>query len=79
MIRRSDEPTITQLAVGAADAAAMMGVSPRNWWRWHAAGRTPPSFKVGGRRLWRVSDLRAWAESGFPRRTETTVVDTLTR
>ncbi|MEE8170476.1 MAG: hypothetical protein V3T70_08010 [Phycisphaerae bacterium] len=48
MIRRSDESTIPPLAVGAADAAAMMGVSLRNWWRWHAAGRTPPSFKVAG-------------------------------
>ncbi len=78
MIRRSDEPTVQPLAVGAADAAAMMGVSLRNWWRWHAAGRTPPSFKVGGRRLWRVADLRAWAESGFPRREECTAVDTPT-
>ena len=63
-------PLCDRLAVGAKDAAMMLGVGERTWWRWDSAGRTPSPFSLGGRKLWRVADLRRWAELGFPRREE---------
>ncbi len=61
-----------RLAVGAKTAAAMFGVGERTWWRWDDSGKTPRPFALGGRKLWRVSDLRLWATLGFPDRAEFT-------
>ncbi len=58
------------LAVGAKDAAAMFSLSSRTWWRLASAGKTPPSFQLGKRRLWRVEDLERWSAWGFPSRCE---------
>lgn len=59
-----------RLAVGAKTAAAMFGVGERTWWRWGDSGKTPSPFALGGRKLWRVADLRLWAALGFPDRVE---------
>lgn len=40
----------------------------RTWRRWDAAGKCPRGFMVGGRKIWRTSDLKSWAEWGFPNR-----------
>ena len=58
----------TRLSVGARDAAEMCGVSERAWWRLDSAGKVPPSFMLGGRRVWRTDDLKRWAEIGYPSR-----------
>ena len=42
--------------------------SLRSWRRWDSAGRCPRGFMVGGRKVWRVSDLKQWAAWGFPDR-----------
>ena len=42
----------------------------RTWRRWDAAGKCPRGFMVGRRKVWRVSDLRQWADWGFPNREE---------
>ena len=42
--------------------------SLRSWRRWDSAGKCPLGFKVGGRKVWRVSDLKQWADWGFPDR-----------
>ena len=42
--------------------------SLRSWRRWDSAGRCPRGFMVGGRKVWRMSDLKQWAEWGFPDR-----------
>ena len=44
--------------------------SLRSWRRWDSAGKCPLGFKVGGRKVWRVSDLKQWAEWGFPDRAD---------
>ena len=56
------------LSVGAKAAARMCGVSERSWWRLDSACKTPTSFMLGGRRLWRVADLERWVAAGFPNR-----------
>jgi hypothetical protein len=42
--------------------------SLRSWRRWDTAQKCPRGFTVGGRKVWRVSDLKQWAEWGFPDR-----------
>ncbi len=33
-----------------------------------SGGKLPRGFKVGGRKVWRISDLQRWCEWGFPDR-----------
>lgn len=54
------------LLIRAKDAAALCGVSPRKWGDLQASGQIPPSFKLGGCRVWRVSDLKKWVAWGMP-------------
>ena len=56
------------LALDARAAAKMFSLSLRTWRRMDSAGRIPPGFKLGGRKLWRRADLEQWAEWGFPDR-----------
>lgn len=56
----------TALSVGAPVAAAMVGLSLRTWWRLQSIGKAPKGVRVGGRKLWRVSDLQRWVDDGFP-------------
>ena len=42
--------------------------SLRTWRRWDSAGKCPRGFKCGGRKVWRLADLRQWAAWGFPDR-----------
>ncbi len=48
----------------------IIGVSLPTWRRMDAGGKIPRGFTVGGRKLWRVSDLERWAAAGFPDRAE---------
>jgi predicted DNA-binding transcriptional regulator AlpA len=58
------------LLVTARQAAAMCGKSLRTWRSWDAAGWIPRPIRIGRSTLWRVDELRAWAEAGCPRRGE---------
>ena len=58
------------LAVGADEAAAMVGLSRRTWFRMMAEGSIPQSFKLGAKRVWRTADIELWVEQGFPNREE---------
>ena len=68
------KPTTTcepePLAVDVRQMARMVPFGVRTLRRMDASGRIPSGFKVGGRKLWRVSDLTLWASWGFPERTE---------
>ena len=59
-----------QLAVDVKQMARMVPFSVRTLRRMDAAGKLPRGFKLSGRKLWRVSDLRLWAAWGFPERKE---------
>ena len=58
--------------VDAALAAPHFKVTLRTWRRWDSAGRIPPGFKIGGRKLWRATDLELWSNWGFPKRADFT-------
>lgn len=59
-----------QLAVDVRQMGKMVPFSVRTLRRMDAAGKLPRGFKVGARKLWRVSDLRLWTDWGFPERRE---------
>ena len=59
-----------RLAVDVQQMAQMVPFSIRTLRRMDSAGKLPRGFKLGGRKLWRVSDLRLWTEWGFPERQE---------
>ena len=60
--------TSTAMLIGRIDAARLCGVSPASWDRLTSAGKTPASLRLGGRVLWRRSDLDAWITLGLPDR-----------
>lgn len=64
------------LLVGRLDSALICSVSPATWDRLNAAAKTPRSIKLGGRVVWRRSDIVAWINLGCPDRK---TFETLTR
>ena len=69
----STEPA---LLVGRIEAARLSAVSPASWDRLTSAGKTPRPIKLGGRVVWKRSDLEAWTKLGCPDRQ---TFDTLTQ
>lgn len=56
------------LLVGRETAASLVALSVATWDRLTAAGKTPAPVKLGGRVLWRTSDLELWTNLGCPDR-----------
>ena len=70
-VRATDAPQACEpLAVDIKAIAQLVPFAIRTLRRMDASGKLPQGFKVGGRKLWRVSDLRLWCEWGFPDRGE---------
>lgn len=57
---------LQHLMVRAEQAAAMCGVSTRQWHSMRASGQCPPSIKIGGCRLWRTDILQKWVSMDCP-------------
>lgn len=47
-------------------AAALAGVSRAHWQRLRAAGKLPPSVRLGRKVLWRRAEVAAWIDAGCP-------------
>lgn len=46
----------------------MPSISVRTWRRMDSASRIPRGIKIGGRKVWRVADIKTWIEHGCPDR-----------
>jgi predicted DNA-binding transcriptional regulator AlpA len=58
-----------RLALSAADAAALVGVSRAQWWKLHSAGKVPLPVYLGAKApRWLVTELRDWLAAGAPDR-----------
>jgi predicted DNA-binding transcriptional regulator AlpA len=77
MIENSKDPVLATptrspvnepLLVGRKEAAALTGVSRASWDRLSSAAKNPRPLKLGGRTLWRRSDLERWVAVGLPDR-----------
>ena len=47
--------------VDRVNAAKMLGRAPKTLAEWHRLGLGPTSFLIGGRRFYRLDELRAYA------------------
>jgi prophage regulatory protein len=63
-----DDNSPQRLAVDAKNLAAMLCTSLRTIRTWDAAGTIPSPIRVGGRVLWRVSEIDEWLAAGSPDR-----------
>jgi predicted DNA-binding transcriptional regulator AlpA len=61
---------IAPLLVSAKDLAAMLGIGLRTLRAHDSAGRLPRPLRIGGRVVWRVSEIEAWVAAGAPPRSE---------
>ena len=58
--------SVEPLLLRAVQAAALCGLSVSTWHEYRAAGRVPPSIKIGRARLWRLDILRKWVSWDCP-------------
>lgn len=68
LITVNDCGRMEKVMVDAAGAAGMFSLGRSTWLRNVSAGKTPAMVKLGGRSLWRVGELLAWAKAGCPAR-----------
>src|SRR5437016_2454373 len=52
----------------AAESAAAVRISVRQWWRLDAMGKVPAAVRIGRAKRWRAEELRRWVEKGCPDR-----------
>lgn len=60
--KKRPPPTSPPLVVGAAEAARLLGISPRTLWTLTAEGHIP-AFWIGGQKRYRLDDLNAFIEA----------------
>ncbi len=60
----SEQPT--PLLIPDTAAATLAGVSRAHWHRLRAAGKLPPSVRLGRKVLWRRFEIEAWIAAGCP-------------
>jgi predicted DNA-binding transcriptional regulator AlpA len=54
------------LLVSCKEVARLTGLCERSVWAFSASGKMPPPIALGGRRLWRYSEITAWVRDGCP-------------
>lgn len=59
---------LSLLVVDARRLAKLLCAGIRTVRTWDAAGKLPAPIRIGGRVVWRVSEIRAWIEAGAPDR-----------
>jgi len=58
-----------RLALRAADAAKLLGISRSQFFKLHAMGKLPRPLRLGARApRWLVSELKEWLAAGAPPR-----------
>lgn len=65
----ADPSSLSPLAVDAAGAAHLCGLSRSKWFELHSAGKVPLPVRLSPRcPRWLVPELQAWLEAGCPNR-----------
>jgi len=54
------------LILSIAETVRLLGLPRRTLYRLMNAGALPPSFKLGGKRVFRRADLEKWIALGLP-------------
>ncbi len=64
-------PATECLALPAADAAKLLGISERHLWALHSSGRLGPlPVRLGRAVRWNRRELADWLDAGCPRRAD---------
>ncbi|MCZ6653576.1 MAG: hypothetical protein O7D91_11180 [Planctomycetota bacterium] len=58
------------LAVDVRGMSKLVPFSVRTLRRMDSSGKIPRGHRVGGKKLWKLNDLKLWATLGFPDREE---------
>jgi len=68
--QQTNAGAVPPLALDAEDVIGPLlpSLSVRTWRRMDSAGRIPRGVRIGGRKLWRVADVKLWIELGGPDR-----------
>ncbi len=66
--QRKNAIYLPRLLVGRSDIPAVLNISTTSWDRRCDAGLTPAAVRIGGRKLWRFTDLEDWVRLGCPDR-----------
>lgn len=59
-------PPSEALLIPDRECARLSGCGRTHWLSLYAAGKTPPSIKLGRKRLWRRKEIVDWIEAGCP-------------
>jgi excisionase family DNA binding protein len=54
------------LLLSIDDTGKLLGVPRRTLYSMMASGKLPPSFKLGGKRVFRRADIEQWVRLGMP-------------
>ena len=56
------------ILISAREAAALLGIGRRTFYRLHSSGRVPLPVRLGGVVRWRLEELQRWTQAGCPSR-----------
>ena len=59
---------LSPLVVDSRRLTKLLSCGLRTVRTWDAAGKLPAPIRLGGRVVWRVSEIRAWLKAGAPDR-----------
>jgi len=55
---------VNSLLLSVKDVAKLLGISPRQLYRLHSAGKIPLPIRTLGRPLWNRKELESWIDAG---------------
>ena len=61
---KSEDPRL----IGSRQNEQMVGLSRWTLWRLESEGKFPQSIRIGGKRLWVESEVRAWVKARIAER-----------
>jgi len=64
----ADERHSEPILLPAAEAAKLLSVSERHFYKLHSSGRVPRPIRLGRAVRWRADELRDWVAAGTPPR-----------
>lgn len=69
MKNEQDSASIEPLLASTADTCKILGIPRRSFERHRSTGRIGPTpIRLGGRKLYRVAELKEWVAAGCPPR-----------
>ncbi len=68
MNTESNQSHLEPILLAAAEAAKLLRISERHFYKLHSSGRVPRPIRLGRAVRWRADELRDWVAAGTPPR-----------